>query len=152
MGDRRAIGVAFLGGLLFAAGLLLSGMTQPARVLAFLDLGGDWDPSLLLVMGGAWAVHAVAWQLLRRRGRAWFGEPAPAMPKPVFDTRLFGGAALFGMGWGLARACPGPALLNVTSSGGLLFGIAMLAGIRLSRFVAKKPALEEIEDAKASAG
>lgn len=151
MADRRVVALAFLGGLLFAAGLLLSGMTQSARVLAFLDLGGDWDPSLLLVMGGAWAVHAVAWRLLRRRGRAWFGKPAPGMPKPVFDVRLFGGAALFGVGWGLAGACPGPALLNVASPGGLLFVLAMFAGIRLSRFVSKPPAPEEIERAEASA-
>lgn len=145
MGDRRVVAVAFVGGLLFAAGLLISGMTQPARVLAFLDLGGDWDPSLLLVMGGAWGVHAVAWQILKRRGTAWFGEPAPAMPKPVFDLRLFGGAGLCGIGWGLAGACPGPALLNVASSGGLVFVASMLVGIALSRLVAKKPALEEIE-------
>lgn len=149
MADRRIVGVAFVGGLLFAAGLLVSGMTQPARVLAFLDLGGDWDPSLLLVMGGAWAVHAVAWQILKRRGRAWFGAPAPGMPKPVFDARLFGGAALFGVGWGLAGACPGPALLNVASPGGILFVLAMIAGIRLSGFVAKKPAVEEAEDSAA---
>lgn len=145
MGDRRLVVLAFVGGLLFAAGLLISGMTQPARVLAFLDLGGDWDPSLLLVMGGAWGVHAVAWQVLRRRARAWCGAPAPAMPKPVFDARLFGGAALFGVGWGLAGACPGPALLNVASPGGLLFVAAMMVGIALSRLVAKTPALEEAE-------
>ncbi len=135
--------VAFAAGLVFAAGLGISGMTRPEKVRAFLDLGGDWDPSLLLVMGAAVPVHAVAWWILRRRGGSLLGGAAPGMPAPVFDLRLFGGAALFGVGWGLAGACPGPAVVSIAAGGGaFIFVPAMLAGVALSRFVAKRPVMD----------
>lgn len=136
--------VAFFAGLTFALGLGLSGMTNPEKVLGFLDLRGDWDPSLLLVMGAAVPVHALAWRVLRRHGRALLGGSPPPMPKPIFDVRLIGGAACFGAGWGLAGACPGPAVVNLATGGGaFVFVPAMLAGVLLSRLVARKPAFEE---------
>lgn len=115
--------IAFLSGLVFAAGLGLSGMTQPAKVLAFLDVGGAWDPSLAFVMVGAIAVHAVAWRIARRRGIVI------EVPKAI-DARLVGGAALFGIGWGLSGWCPGPAFVAVGSGleSAWVFALAMFWG------------------------
>lgn len=137
---------AFGAGLLFAIGLGIAGMTNPAKVLGFLDLGGDWDPSLLLVMGAAVPVHAVAWWILRRRGGPLLGGPVPRRPAPIFDARLLGGSALFGVGWGLAGVCPGPGVVSaVTGGSGLLFVGGLALGVAASRLVAKPPALEERE-------
>ena len=136
---------SFAAGLIFALGLGISGMTRPEKVLAFLDLGGDWDASLLLVMGAAVPVHALAWLFLRKNAPI-LGGRGPGMPRAVFDARLIGGSALFGVGWGLSGICPGPAVVNLAAgSGALVFVPAMLAGILLSRFVARKPAMEEEE-------
>jgi uncharacterized membrane protein YedE/YeeE len=123
--------VAALSGALFAVGLVLSGMTQPSKVLGFLSVSGRWDPSLAFVMGGAIAVMApiVAWT--RRRGRPVFDatlhEPAT---RPI-DARLIGGSVLFGVGWGMGGLCPGPALLSIATGAPsvLAFVIAMLFGI-----------------------
>ena len=114
MSARRNL-LALLSGLVFAAGLGLSGMTKPAKVVGFLDVSGDWDPSLLFVMAGAISVYAVAVALARRRGTPLF---APSFVWPSLkdiDTRLVGGAAIFGVGWGLSGWCPGPALVSVAS-------------------------------------
>ena len=115
MSSRPRNVMAFLSGLLFAAGLGLSGMTKPAKVSAFLDVTGDWDPSLMLVMVGAIGVYAVTVLLARRRGTPWL---APSFVWPTtksVDARLLGGAALFGIGWGLSGLCPGPAIVSVAS-------------------------------------
>lgn len=127
--------VAFACGLIFALGLGIGGMTQPRRVLAFLDVTGDWDPSLAFVMAGAIAVYATASRLALRRGRPLL---APAFDTPTrrrIDGPLVTGALLFGIGWGLAGLCPGPALTSVASGepAGVLFIAAMLVGIVLSR-------------------
>ncbi|WON82422.1 MULTISPECIES: DUF6691 family protein [Chromobacterium] len=98
-------------GLLFGLGLLLSGMGNPAKVLAFLDLGSAWDPSLALVMAGAVAMAWPAFRLAERRPRALLGEPTQLPAKTPLTRRLIGGSLLFGVGWGLAGICPGPALL-----------------------------------------
>jgi uncharacterized membrane protein YedE/YeeE len=98
---------AFGAGLLFGIGLLVSGMTDPHRVRAFLDFTGHWDPSLAGVMAGAIAVHGTALWLERRRAGASIGVQAP------IDARLIGGAAVFGVGWGLAGYCPGPAIVSL---------------------------------------
>ncbi|PPQ37598.1 hypothetical protein SAMN06265338_11145 [Rhodoblastus acidophilus] len=123
--------VPFVSGLLFGLGLCLAGMTDPHKVLAFLDLAGNWDPSLALVMGGAWAVAFVAF---RCAGRGPFA-PAPATPKTI-DGRLLGGAAIFGLGWGLVGLCPGPALadLGLLDGRALLFALAMASGVRAADF------------------
>jgi uncharacterized membrane protein YedE/YeeE len=114
-------------GLLFGVGLLVSGMTDPERVRAFLDFAGSWNPSLAGVMAGAIAVHGAAlWRERRRRGTP-LGPPAP------LDGRLFAGAAVFGVGWGLAGYCPGPAIvaLGLAPTRAWIFFAAMLVGVFL---------------------
>jgi len=124
--------VAFITGLAFALGLGIGGMTQPTKVLAFLDVAGDWDPSLALVMLGAVAVFGVAFRLGRRRGHPVFA-PTFALPtRRHVDARLVAGAVVFGIGWGLGGLCPGPAVTSLASGepAALLFVAAMLVGMR----------------------
>jgi uncharacterized protein len=122
--------VPFLAGLLFALGLGLSGMTAPAKVIAFLDLFGRWDPSLALVMGGAVLVYLPFVQWLRRAepARPWSPRGAPV------DAPLIAGAALFGVGWGLSGLCPGPALVALASGQGAIaiFTAGMVGGLALA--------------------
>lgn len=124
-------GSALLSGLLFGLGLILSGMSNPAKVVAFLDLGGIWDPSLAFVMGGAIAVAAPAFAWARRRNQTLLNTPLDLPTKTGIDRRLVGGSLLFGAGWGLAGFCPGPALVTAAAGfpGALLFAAAMLAGM-----------------------
>lgn len=134
--ERAVAALALLSGALFAGGLAVSGMTRQSKVLGFLDVGGDWDPSLILVMCAAIPVHAMAWALLQRRGAPVFGAEVPSPPGSL-DVRVLVGAALFGVGWGLAGVCPGPALVDVTSLGGaVVFVPAMIGGVLLARLVA----------------
>ncbi|HET6434029.1 DUF6691 family protein [Dyella sp.] len=108
--------VAMLAGLLFGLGLSLGGMTQPSVVQGFLDLFGAWNPRLVFVMGGAVLTTAIGYRLVFRRGRPLF-EPSFQLPTASrFDARLVGGAALFGIGWGIAGYCPGPALASLTAA------------------------------------
>ena len=109
--------VAFVSGLLFALGLGIAGMTDPARVLAFLDITGDWNPNLALVMVGAIAVHFVAHRVIVRRRSPLLRDVFHLPTARELDRGLLLGAALFGIGWGLAGVCPGPALV-VAGSGG----------------------------------
>ena len=122
---------SFVCGLLFGLGLILGGMTNPAKVIAFLDLGGAWDPSLALVMGGAIAVASGAFALAARRSRSWLGAPMQLPSARDIDPKLVGGSLLFGAGWGLAGYCPGPALvaLGRAAPSALLFVCAMLVGM-----------------------
>ncbi|WP_394550081.1 DUF6691 family protein [Pantoea sp. SGAir0183] len=124
---------SLLSGLLFGTGLLVSGMANPAKVLGFLDITRAWDPSLALVMGGAVIAGLVTFWLASRRKRPVFEETFYLPDNRTLDKRLISGAALFGIGWGLAGICPGPAL--VLLGGGVLKGIvfvlAMLAGMLL---------------------
>ena len=132
-------------GFIFAAGLTLSGMTQPAKVSAFLDVAGAWDPSLAWVMGGAVAVYAAADRVARRRARPLFAATFPARPARSIDAPLIVGAALFGVGWGLSGFCPGPALVAVGAgvTSALWFVPAMLAGVALQRLlVPRSPATD----------
>ena len=115
MTSSRRNAVAFASGLLFAGGLGLSGMTKPAKVQAFLDVTGDWDPSLMLVMVGAIGVYAVAVAVARRRAAPLYATRFAWPTLSVIDARLVGGAALFGVGWGLMGFCPGPAIVSVAS-------------------------------------
>ncbi|MFC6392218.1 YeeE/YedE family protein [Methylorubrum zatmanii] len=128
---------SFAIGLLFGFGLLVSGMANPAKVLAFLDITGRWDPSLAFVMAGAVAVSAVGYVLARRWGRPVFAERLEIPARRDLDTRLLAGAALFGIGWGLAGLCPGPALtlLTVAPVQAAIFVAAMVVGMVLFRFV-----------------
>lgn len=128
---------AFLSGLLFAIGLGLSGMTDPANVIGFLDIAGDWDFRLAFVMGGAIAVHAALRPLIHKRERPLFAEKFPSFPVRRADPKLLGGAALFGVGWGLGGYCPGPAITSLASGAPqvLIFVAAMFAGMYLFQVV-----------------
>ncbi len=122
---------SFIVGLIFGLGLIISQMINPAKVLAFLDVAGDWDPSLALVMGGALAVTAIGYKVLDRRHKPLFSDIFQKPGRNDLDIRLIGGASVFGVGWGLAGLCPGPALV-VLSSGAteaLVFCVAMIAGM-----------------------
>ena len=128
-----ALLAAFACGLLFAIGLIAGGMTQPSKVVAFLDVAGAWDPSLALVMGGALATHALLRRFVLRRSRPMFAATFSLPSQVDIDARLLVGAAMFGAGWGLGGFCPGPAI--VALGGGmqatLVFVPAMLAGMLL---------------------
>ncbi len=131
---------ALLAGLVFGLGLIVSGMANPAKVIGFLDLFGRWDPSLALVMGGAVAVGVVAFALARRRTRSLLGAEMRLPSADRIDRRLIGGAAVFGVGWGLAGFCPGPALvaLGMGAPKALVFVGAMLAGMLVFELVEKR--------------
>ncbi|MFM9434764.1 uncharacterized protein ACFDR9_001826 [Janthinobacterium sp. CG_23.3] len=124
---------ALLAGLVFGLGLIVSGMANPAKVLGFLDLAGAWDPSLMLVMGGAVGVALIAFALARRRATSLLGATMRLPGAGAVDLRLVLGATLFGAGWGVAGFCPGPALvgLGMGQPKALLFVAAMLAGMAL---------------------
>jgi uncharacterized protein len=126
---------ALLIGLLFGLGLIVSGMTNPAKVLAFLDVTGAWDPSLALVMAGAITVAAPGFFFARRIPRSLNGQPMRLPVAPRIDRRLLTGSALFGTGWGLAGFCPGPALVGAGAgeAKALIFVIAMIGGMTLFR-------------------
>ncbi|MVW74243.1 DUF6691 family protein [Pseudomonas xionganensis] len=125
--------VAFLAGLLFGLGLLLAGMANPAKVLAFLDLAGVWDPSLALVMAGAIGVAAGPLTWARTRATSLLGAPMQLPVKRELDRRLIGGSLLFGIGWGIAGICPGPAVAILLTGHWqiIVFVLAMLAGMGL---------------------
>ncbi len=127
--------VALVSGALFGAGLALSGMMNPARVRGFLDLFGDWDPTLAFVMGGAVIVMSIAWAIRRRMECPACDTQFHLPGTRDLDPRLIGGSALFGIGWGLAGLCPGPALasLGTASLPAAIFVAAMLAGMLLFR-------------------
>ena len=122
---------AFLAGLVFGIGLLVSGMTDPGKVLGFLDLAGNWDPSLALVMVGAIAVGLVAFALAKQRALSLLGLPMQLPTARQIDRRLVLGSLTFGIGWGGAGICPGPALvlLGAGVPQGMVFVVAMLGGM-----------------------
>lgn len=126
-----------LSGTLFGAGLALGGMTNPARVRGFLDLFGDWDPTLAFVMGGAVIVMAIAWRFVPRMAHPLFAEKFALPTRTDLTPKLIGGSALFGMGWGIAGLCPGPgiAALVIQPSSAAIFVISMLAGMGIIRLV-----------------
>jgi uncharacterized membrane protein YedE/YeeE len=123
-------------GLIFGLGLCLSGMYQPAKVLGFLDLAGNWDPSLAFVMGGAIVVALPAFRLARRRSAAWVGGAIELPTRRAIDAPLVVGSGVFGIGWGLAGVCPAPGVVDLgfSSPSAALFVAAMAAGMLASRF------------------
>lgn len=131
---------ALLSGALFGAGLTVSGMTDTAKVQGWLDLFGNWDPTLAFVLGGAILPMLLAWRVAARRQRAVLGSAIPAPSDPVIDTRLIAGSAMFGAGWAIAGLCPGPAMAVLSYGGGdaLLFFGAMTAGMLIHRLIPAK--------------
>jgi uncharacterized membrane protein YedE/YeeE len=122
---------AGLAGLVFGIGLIVSGMFNPTKVLAFLDLAGPWDPSLALVMAGAVAIAAIGFALAKRRKTTLLGAPLQLISARAIDRRLVFGSVVFGVGWGLVGFCPGPALvaLGAGSIKALVFFASMIAGM-----------------------
>ena len=128
---------AGVAGLLFGLGLIVSGMADPAKVLGFLDLAGTWDPSLAFVMGGAIGVGVIAFARARKMQQSLLGQPMQLPAATRIDRRLILGSLLFGVGWGIAGICPGPALvlLGEGERKGMVFVVAMLAGMVLFRWL-----------------
>ncbi|MBT8415418.1 MAG: hypothetical protein KJO30_13920 [Boseongicola sp.] len=137
----RLIAAFFAGGL-FGLGLLVSGMTDTRKVIGWLDIFGNWDPTLAFVMGGAIIPMAIAWQIAARRNAPALGGSFPAAPAPRIGRNLVIGSVLFGAGWGLAGLCPGPAIASITwgGAGGAVFLIAMILGM-----VAAPPLKQSLE-------
>lgn len=132
---------AALAGLVFGLGLVLSGMANPAKVLAFLDVAGDWDPSLALVMLGAIPVGALAFAAAKRRDRSWLGLAMRLPTARHVDRRLVVGSLVFGAGWGVAGFCPGPALvaLGMGRPEAVVFVAAMLIGMLVHALLERRP-------------
>lgn len=140
---------AGLSGLVFGVGLIVSGMSNPAKVLGFLDLAGAWDPSLALVMGGAIGVGVVAFAVASRRTTSFLGLDMKLPTARHIDLRLMAGSLLFGVGWGVAGFCPGPALVAL-GAGHLkaaVFVTAMLAGMALFEFLEHRKASGQAKSA-----
>jgi uncharacterized protein len=135
----KQIAVALLAGLLFGAGLALSGMGDPARVRSFLDLFGAWDPTLAFVMGGAMIPMAIAWIIQKRMPQPLACDSFDLPGTTLLDRKLVAGAALFGAGWGIGGLCPGPAVadLAIAPASAGIFVAAMLVGMGLHRITTR---------------
>jgi uncharacterized protein len=138
-----AVFASLLAGLVFGLGLILSGMADPAKVLGFLDLAGPWDPSLALVMVGAIAVGLVAFTAVKQKTKSLLGLDLKLPTARHVDRRLVGGSLLFGVGWGIAGFCPGPALvaLGMGELKALVFVAAMLLGMGVFELFERRAAL-----------
>ena len=143
---------AWLSGLVFGFGLIVSGMANPAKVLGFLDLAGDWDPSLALVMAGAIAVGFFAFLIAKNRTRSFIGAEMKLPTASAIDSRLLAGSALFGAGWGVAGFCPGPGLvsLGMGEPKALVFVAAMLVGMVIFSWLEKRKSSAVVNAANAA--
>ena len=132
----------FAVGLLFGWGLMIAGMTDPGKVIGFLDLAGAWDPSLAFVMGGAIAVGFFAFGMAKKRTTSFFGGALHLPTSKDIDKRLVIGSLLFGAGWGLAGFCPGPGIVSMATGEfkGLVFVAAMVAGMAVFEFTDRRAA------------
>ena len=141
----------FISGLLFGAGVTVSGMVNPMKVLNFMDIAGQWDPTLVFVMGTGLVVTFIGYRLVFARGKPFFAASFSLPSSQVIDARLIGGATLFGLGWGLTGFCPGPAVASLVFGywQSALFTAAMAAGMIAVRFITHRPAgpseLAEVE-------
>lgn len=142
--------VEFAIGLLFGLGLIVSGMADPGKVIGFLDVAGAWDPSLMLVMGGAVLVGLAAFAVARKRTTTFLGGAMRLPTNQDIDGPLVLGSLVFGAGWGLSGFCPGPALVSLAAGQpkALVFVVAMLAGIVLHQFVAMPAGPRDAEAAR----
>ena len=142
---------AWLSGLVFGLGLIVSGMANPAKVLGFLDLAGAWDPSLALVMGGAVAVGFFAFLIVKNRTRSFIGAEMKLPTASAIDSRLLAGSAMFGAGWGVAGFCPGPGLvaLGMGEPKALVFVAAMLVGMVIFSWLEKRKSPAAVNAASA---
>lgn len=133
--------VPLVSGLLFGAGLTISGMTDPQRVRGFLDVFGHWDPTLLFVMAGAIAVMAITWQIQSRMAQPIFAGKFSLPGCRDVDSKLIAGSTIFGVGWGIAGLCPGPAIASLALAPGaaVTFLAAMFAGMAMHAAFAKRP-------------
>ncbi|MDI9333819.1 MAG: YeeE/YedE family protein [Cytophagales bacterium] len=141
--------IALISGLIFALGLVLSGMTQPAKVIGFLDITGNWDPSLAFVMGGAVLITLIAFAITTRAGkRPWFADKFELPTRTDIDVRLIGGSALFGIGWALVGYCPGPAFASLLVGGTdiVIFMLAMMGGMYLAKRISGKSPITKRSD------
>lgn len=131
---------SLIAGVVFGAGLTVGGMTDPARVRGFLDLFGDWDPTLAFVMGAALVVMFIAWRIVPGMARPILEDDFHVPTKNELTPQLIGGAVLFGVGWGIAGLCPGPgvAALAIEPAGAAIFVVAMLAGMAVHRMTQGK--------------
>ena len=130
----------FIAAFLFGLGLAISGMTMPEKVIGFLDIFGDWDPSLMMVMIGAIAVHAISYRLILKRPSPLFSEHFQIPSLKSIDKKLMLGSALFGFGWGLGGFCPGPAVVSLIAqqSTAIIFVASMVVGMAIFRIFEKK--------------
>jgi uncharacterized membrane protein YedE/YeeE len=128
---------ALIAGLVFGIGLIVSGMSNPAKVVGFLDLAGNWDPSLAFVMGGAIAVGLVTFRFAKTRTLSLLGEPMALPTNTTIDKRLVLGSLIFGIGWGIAGFCPGPSLVafGMGYSEAVIFVVSMIVGMGVFAFL-----------------
>jgi uncharacterized membrane protein YedE/YeeE len=131
---------ALVAGLVFGIGLLVGGMTQPSNVIGFLDITGTWNPMLAFVMAGAVITYFVGFRSTLRRGRPWFGRELHLPTRSDVDAKLVGGAALFGVGWGLAGYCPGPGIVSAGagSTTALVFVATMVVGMLVANAIEQR--------------
>jgi len=131
---------AFVVGLLFGLGLIISGMTDPSKVIGFLDLAGAWDPSLAFVMGGAILVGAGAFTIAKKRQRSLLGAPMQLSSATELDKGLLIGSLVFGIGWGLSGFCPGPAVVSAAAGQpkAWIFVVSMLVGMALYNMIERR--------------
>ena len=136
--NRAAV---FLAGLLFGAGVTVSGMVNPMKVLNFMDLAGTWDPTLIFVMGGGLVATLIGYRLVLKRKKPLFADSYHLPASRVIDARLVGGAALFGLGWGLTGFCPGPAVASLVFGywQSAVFVAAMAVGMIATRIITHRP-------------
>ena len=133
-----------ISGLLFGAGLTISGMVNPAKILNFLDLTGQFDATLIFVMGAGLIVTTIGYQLIFRRGKPFFDSQFHLPKSEAIDVKLIGGAALFGIGWGISGFCPGPAIASLVFGyqQSFIFVTAMIVGTMFVRLVPKTSSLD----------
>ncbi|MGZ4956055.1 MAG: DUF6691 family protein [Methylobacter sp.] len=131
---------AFFVGLLFGVGLIVSGMTNPAKVISFLDLAGNWDPSLAFVMGGAILIGAGAFAIAKKRQRSLLGAPMQLSSITGLDKGLIIGSLVFGIGWGLSGFCPGPAVVSAAAGQpkAWIFFVSMMAGMAIYNMIERR--------------